>query len=678
MALSSNTGVRKFRGTSDRVIELLEGKEKDFIESLKVVSGESSSDLSGLGDEGGGMSLSAEGNFLPIPGGQMKGPIAFNPIFKEILNDELDVSKTTGAYSTRIITGAEGAGPIDDLSNIKGGEFPGQLAIVQGTIGEVITIKHLTGGGNIRTPDTTDFQLVDNQNALLIFDIIAAQWAFLGILAGSSGSIVVAKDAGDVSNTLTIDFAANRFCRMRLIENLTIDFDVSNILLGKIYFLTVETLQDPDGGNAVIFADAPFENSVTPVVYTAGNRYTSIRFYAYRIDDTQVRVFAFEENQSFPTEFFDSFIQGGLTVDQTLHLNPNNHLEFDLKIASDNTISVSSGIGQTSGVFSIFKPGHLYQCECHYGIGGSIASSELTLQFYNLTKASFFGSQGRAQLTSHTLLDSSHPVAKGFFVAENIGDTIEVRVRANSGVNKIIAGVGSADPTSYVIIKDCGVAGIQNLEGNLIDGASPTVFIGPPIEDVVILQTERQGAGVQTIQTATHYTKRRCDVGSSSPSGVGNFIGKSVTHVRMQTGNIINSEGAYVAVYEGVDGNVVFRGRTKRFQIDDLAIRTVFDIPFTAPITFNTDQVVQIALVTVTDNEAGDPSIAFWGDAINSDAFVLQKCLTPAPPCSGFLEPGTGVDFPADFVGAVAQPNEAPEQRLINRFTIPGGLLNER
>ncbi|KKL56313.1 hypothetical protein LCGC14_2246690, partial [marine sediment metagenome] len=55
------------------------------------------------------------------------------------------------------------------------------------------------------------------------------------------------------------------------------------------------------------------------------------------------------------------------------------------------------------------------------------------------------------------------------------------RIRAASGVNKIIAGSGSADSTSYVVIKDCGVAGIENLPGNIIPAPTPTgpEVIGP-------------------------------------------------------------------------------------------------------------------------------------------------------------------------------------------------------
>lgn len=313
----------------------------------------------------------------------------------------------------------------------------------------------------------SNFQIFEEQN-------VSEKEPGLAILESTDTSPNNAKDSGDVSGTLTLVFDTTRFCRMRVIGDLAITFDTSNLLVGKWQQLTVEILQDPTGNHNVTFTDAPFENQITPVVYKAANRYTTIRFYAYRISDSAVRIFAFEENQPFSKDFFDSYIQARLTNDQLANLSPNDHLEFNLKIATDNTISVSTGVGQISGQFTNFKQGHLYQCECHSAIEGSIPSSELAFQFYNVTKASFFGSQGRVQITSHALQDSNLPVAKGFFIADDVNDVVEVRIRANSGTTKVIAGNGSAEPTTYVIIKDCGVAGLANLEGNLINAPLPT------------------------------------------------------------------------------------------------------------------------------------------------------------------------------------------------------------
>ena len=150
---------------------------------------------------------------------------------------------------------------------------------------------------------------------------------------------------GDVSGAILIDIAKHRFCRMRAIGDTQITFDVSDLITSKWTQITLEILQDPIGQHTVTFVDAPFENQVIPKVFKAANRYTTIRFYAYRIAVDVVRIFAFEEFQEFSQEFFDSFIQARITNDQIANLNPNDHLEFNLKIATDNTISVSTGAG---------------------------------------------------------------------------------------------------------------------------------------------------------------------------------------------------------------------------------------------------------------------------------------------------------------------------------------------
>ena len=62
----------------------------------------------------------------------------------------------------------------------------------------------------------------------------------------------------------------------------------------------------------------------------------------------------------------------------------------------------------------------------------------------------------------------------GFFVADAIGDIVEVRIKSQFGVNSIKAGDQSAEQMSYVVIKDCGVAGIDSLEGNLVAAPEPT------------------------------------------------------------------------------------------------------------------------------------------------------------------------------------------------------------
>ena len=174
----SNVGVRQQKSGESRLIDLIEKEEARYIDSLKPISGESVTGLGGQGSQSGGTPGNPSGNFLPLAGGQMKGPIAFNPVFIEILNNSLDVSKL-GGFSGLVITGCEGAGTTDQLDSIPIIDtLPGRWLEIQGTVGETLEIRHLTGGGNIRTPTGASVFLADNQNVLLVYDIIAGQWAF--------------------------------------------------------------------------------------------------------------------------------------------------------------------------------------------------------------------------------------------------------------------------------------------------------------------------------------------------------------------------------------------------------------------------------------------------------------------------------------------------------------------
>jgi len=498
-------GIRKEKNLPERIARSLIQNEELFIQSLKIFA--NTSIVGSQGAQAGGSSggPSGVGNYLRKDGDIMDGPIAFQPSIASIVANQIDIRKSVASnYGSKVFLISEGIGATEDELNfiiggsspnsLVGSEFPGQILVISPIDTHTITINNDPSGFgdatavppfNIRTPDGNPVVLKNQQTVMLIFDSTSSQWSFLSAV-GASGGVASdsvcfpEKDSDDQSGSLSIVFDANRFCRMRVIGDLTITFDTSKMIFGKVCMLTVEILQDPGGGHTVTFADAPFENGITPTIFTAGNRYTSIRFYAYKLDATgsAVRIFAFDELQPFPLQFFDGFIQARLDTDQTSNLTPNKHLEFDLALATDNTIKVANGGGQGSGLFTNFEIGHLYQCECHYAIEGVIASSELTVQFFSVSKGVFFGSQGRAMLTTHALSDSSQPVAKGFFVADSINDVVEVRIRAASGVGKIIAGSGSGESTSYVVIKDCGVAGIENLAGNLITAPAPT---GPEV-----------------------------------------------------------------------------------------------------------------------------------------------------------------------------------------------------
>ncbi len=494
-------GIRKEKNLPERIARTIILNEQLFIQDLKIFA--NTSVVGSQGSQAGGSSggPSGVGNYLRKDGDAMDGVFATRPSIATIADGEIDISKVTAInYTSKAFVIAEGGSDVDELNFIFGGvvgttitgaEFPGQWLIIQPIAGQTITINNdVSGFGdpiatpkqNIRTPDGNPVILKNEQSVLLNFDSTSGQWSFLGAVGTSVlGDICFPeKDSGDQSGALTIFFNRNRSCRMRVIGNLTITFDTSEMIFGKIYFLTVEVLQDPTGQRIVTYADAPFENNLTPKVFKAANRYTSTRFYAYKLDaGSAVRIFAFDEFQEFSQEFFDGYIQARLDTDQTSNLTASKHVEFDLKIATDNTILVTTGSGQSAGIFTNFEVGHLYQCEVALAVESlAQADSEFSFQFYNVTKAQFFGSQARALTVSNAEFDSSLVIAKGFFVADAISDTVEVRIKSMFGVNSIKAGDQSAEQMSYIIIKDCGVAGIDNLPGNIIPAPTPT---GPEV-----------------------------------------------------------------------------------------------------------------------------------------------------------------------------------------------------
>lgn len=533
-------GIRKEKNLPERIARSIIQNEELFIQSLKIFANTSIVGSQGAQSGGSSGGPSGVGNYFRKDGDIVDGVFATRPSIATIADGEIDIRKITGDnYTSKVFLIPE-SGTEDELNFILGGsagpiilgaEFPGQWLIMQPIAGAKITINHdISGFGdptasprkNFRTPDGNPIILENEQAVLVNFDSTSGQWSFLGTpgTAVAGDSCFAENDLGEVSGAQTIFFNRNRFVRMVVTGNTSIAFDTSEMMHGCWYQVTLEILQDTAGGNTVTFDDAPFENQITPKVYKAGNRYTSIRFYAYIIEEggTIARIFAFEENQPFPIQFFDGYIQSRLTTDQTGNLDPNDHIEFDLNLATDNTIAVTTGGGQAAGKFTNFEVGHLYQCEAALAIESiSHDEPELSFQWYNVSKAQFFGSQARALAMSTSERDSSLVMAKGFFVADAVGDTVEVRIKSQFQVGSIKAGDQSAEQMSYVIIKDCGVAGIENLEGNKIDAPEPTSpdTIGP-IEIYQDIWERQTDANVDDYFIAGHASSEP-EVGNTLP-----------------------------------------------------------------------------------------------------------------------------------------------------------------
>jgi len=132
----SSTGVRDSNSNSKRIIKGLILNEAQFIQSLRVFA--NTSTLSGLGATGGETNnspLEASGNYFTKSGDILLGQFgnSFDTIAAtNLVNDTLDVSKSTGSTFPVIILQGEGLAD-DDLVTILQGEdvFPFQELIIR-------------------------------------------------------------------------------------------------------------------------------------------------------------------------------------------------------------------------------------------------------------------------------------------------------------------------------------------------------------------------------------------------------------------------------------------------------------------------------------------------------------------------------------------------------------------
>ena len=180
----SSAGIRPSKSFPDLTVDLMVNQEQNFIGAMKVTGTESSfGGIVGLGTVGGSGSGKPVGNFLETGGGTMLGPIAYFPVNVTIDSDNnINIGFEQGAYSTYVkITGAT---PTDDLENIIGAQHAGQDLILQGTVGDTITLKTT---GNITPPDGADFDLIGDAMLRLIFDPDTNKW--VSNFTGGTGAI---------------------------------------------------------------------------------------------------------------------------------------------------------------------------------------------------------------------------------------------------------------------------------------------------------------------------------------------------------------------------------------------------------------------------------------------------------------------------------------------------------
>ena len=186
--MSVNSGFRKDISVSQRLVDLISKSQDDIIEGMKSTDNISpvqySDGLSGSSSFTGGGSGGGSASYLPTTGGLMTGAIAFQPKLTRIINGKIDISREHGVFSSRIIVSPENYVGDDTLNRIDNKVYNGQMLILQGILGNTITIAHdETGRGagtrNIRTVDGESFKLKDNSIIFLIFDSVSNQWAMV-------------------------------------------------------------------------------------------------------------------------------------------------------------------------------------------------------------------------------------------------------------------------------------------------------------------------------------------------------------------------------------------------------------------------------------------------------------------------------------------------------------------
>lgn len=285
----ANTGVRKFRGRDERIVDLLEKDERRTIEDMKVFSSESSVNLlGGLGGagQGGNLPVSGQGIYLPIAGGQMKGPIAYNPVLVEIKDGILDIRKTVGAFTGRIIVNGEGGDIADEIDQILSDKVPGQQLSMQGTVGELTVLKHLALGGgkeDLRIPGEEDFILPGENNVTMIYDAINNEWTFMdsAIVAFQRGVIITpVKEVLNPGPTIDIELDIFQHYVIHLSQNLVLTFKKSPANLNRAEQFVLEFVQDSGGGNNLTFSDLIHPSA--PNVEPTGNSRTVMTGFVRR------------------------------------------------------------------------------------------------------------------------------------------------------------------------------------------------------------------------------------------------------------------------------------------------------------------------------------------------------------------------------------------------------------
>jgi len=172
----SSTRARKPRDIQDRVSEALTEVDKSFIDGLKKFSGDSIREAGDAGVSINNSPSAPAGNYLPVLGGSMFGPIALAPPLD--FRVDIDVNNTinisqfneNNQHSSNIQLEDTPTSSILDI--IAGAAFDGQILIIRTFAPGAITISQATfdNGGNIQTLSDADVIMGNLQTKAFIFD----------------------------------------------------------------------------------------------------------------------------------------------------------------------------------------------------------------------------------------------------------------------------------------------------------------------------------------------------------------------------------------------------------------------------------------------------------------------------------------------------------------------------
>lgn len=415
----------------------------------------------------------------PLSGAQFFGAIGFN---RQLINlDEATGVLTIGAESVSgnvfdippgdasvVVIGGDGL--TSDLSEIQFPQFNGHRLCLYLNALQTITIKNEPGSVLYKIKTGTGADVITSSGEERIIDFVwsitLAMWILIGASLGGGAQcpvICTENDLGSVSGTVDVDWSLANFHRAVITGDTSFNF-INTPASTLWQDICLEVQQDSVGGHLVSFQQV-MDNGFVPVAITGASRYSSWQIYTYEEPGGTDVFQAFNKSGNTGPEVpggggtfqgFSGYIQSILSANQTTNLIVGAHIEFDT-IVKNEQLAVSSGGGQSSGIFSGFTVGHLYECEVYLAGEGSANTLNFGAQWFDRQLNVLIGTEGTNLAETGASNKDSQQVAKAFFQATGVFDQLEVQITDNVVLTAILDGTIASDGTCFVTIKDCGV-----------------------------------------------------------------------------------------------------------------------------------------------------------------------------------------------------------------------------